>query len=92
MVQNMRAYFILNVITITCIKCMQEKTEYCYMLRRPRLISAKVLGDLFLATKIQQQRTTIRNCKKILRGSKKMVSCCPGHWQIKNGCATVYQR
>ena len=25
MVQNLRAYFILYVITIRCIKCMQEK-------------------------------------------------------------------
>ena len=78
MVQNMRAYFILYVITITCIKCMQEMTEFCYMLQKPRLISSKVLEDLFLATKIKQQETTKRNCKKIRRGSKKMVSSCPG--------------
>ena len=28
MVQNMRAYFILYVITIKCINCMQEKTDF----------------------------------------------------------------
>ena len=56
MVQNTRAYFILYVITIKCIKCMQEKTEFCYMLQRPRLISTNVLGDLSLATKIKQQK------------------------------------
>ena len=78
MVQNTRAYFILYVITIKCIKCTQEKTEFSSMLQRPRLISTKVLGDLSLATKIKQQKTTIENCKKILRGGKNMASCCPG--------------
>ena len=28
MVQNLRAYFILYVITIKCLKCMQEKIEF----------------------------------------------------------------
>ena len=55
MVQNLRAYFILYVITIKCIKCMQEKIEFFCMLQRPRLISTKMLGDLSLATKIKQQ-------------------------------------
>ena len=64
MVQNMRAYFILYIITIKCINCMQEKTEFCYMLQRPRLISTKVLGDLSLATKIKQQKTTIKIARK----------------------------
>ena len=77
-VQNMRAYFILFFITIKCINCMQEKTEFSCMLQRPRLISTKLLGELSLATKIKQQKTTIKNCKKILRGGKKMASCCPG--------------
>ena len=79
MVQNMRAYFILHVITIQFINCMQEKTEFSCKLQRPTLISAKILGDLsFAATKIKQQKTTIKNCKKILRGGKKMAFCCPG--------------
>ena len=28
MVQNLRAYFILHVVTVKCIKCMQEMTEF----------------------------------------------------------------
>ena len=75
MVQNMRAYFIICVITIKCINCIQEKTEFFYKLQRPTVISNKVLGDLSLATKIQQEKTRIKNCKKILRGGKKMASC-----------------
>ena len=55
MVQILRAYFILYVITIKCIKCMQEKIEFSCMLQKPRLISAKILGDLSLATMIEQQ-------------------------------------
>ena len=53
MVQNLRAYFILYVITIKCIKCMQEKIEFSCMLKRPRLISTTILGDLSMATKIK---------------------------------------
>ena len=61
MVQNMRAYFILYVITIIYINCMQEETEFPSNLQRPRLISTKILGDLsFAATKIKQQKTTIK--------------------------------
>ena len=78
MVQNMRAYSIFYVITIKCISFMQEKTEFSCMSQRPRLISTKMLGDLSLATKVKQQKTTIKNCKKILSGGKKMASCCPG--------------
>ena len=33
MVQNLRAYFILYVITIKCIKCMQDRIESSCMLR-----------------------------------------------------------
>ena len=55
MVKNLRAYFILYVITIKCIKCMQDRTELSCMLQRPRLISTKILGYLSLATKIKQQ-------------------------------------
>ena len=54
MVQNLRAYFILYVITIKCIKCMQGKIEFPCMLQKPRLISTKILGDLSMATKIKQ--------------------------------------
>ena len=55
MVQNLRAYFILYVITITCIKCMQDRIEFSNMLQRQRLISTKILGGLSLATKTTQQ-------------------------------------
>ena len=75
MVQNMRAYFILHVITIKCINCIKEKTELSCKLHRPTLISTKILGVLSLATNIKQEKTTIKNCKKILRGGKKMASC-----------------
>ena len=78
MVQNMRAYFILYVITIKCINCIQEKPEFSCQLRRPRLISTKILRVLSLATKIKQQKTTIKNCKKTLKGGKNMAPCCPG--------------
>ena len=78
MAQNMRAYFTPYVITIKCINCIQEKAEFSSKLRRPRLISTKILGDLSLATKIKQQKTAIKNCKTILKGGKKMASCCPG--------------
>ena len=77
MVQNMRAYFILYVITNKSINCIKEKTEFSCMLQRPRLISTTMLGDLSLAKKIKHQKTT-KDCKKILRGGKKMISCCPG--------------
>ena len=77
MVHNMRACFTLHVITIKCINCMQEKTEFSCKLQRPTLISTKIVGDLSLATKIKQQKTTMKNCKKILGGGKKMASCCP---------------
>ena len=53
MVQNMRAYFILYVVTIICRKFMQEKVEFSCVLQRPRLISTKILGDLSLATMIK---------------------------------------
>ena len=49
MVENLRAYFILYVITIKCIERMQEKIEFSCMLQRPRLISTKILGDFSVA-------------------------------------------
>ena len=54
MVQNLRAYFILSVITFKCFECMQEKIEFSCMVQTPRLISAKILRDLSLATMIKQ--------------------------------------
>ena len=55
MVQNLRAHFILYIITIKCIKRMQERIEFSCMPQGPRLISIKILGDLSLATKTKQQ-------------------------------------
>ena len=55
MIQNLRAYFIFYVITIKCIKCMQDRNELSCMLQRPRLISSKILGCLSLAAKTKQQ-------------------------------------
>ena len=40
-------------------------------------MSTKIFGDLFLATKINQQKNNNKNCKKILRDGNKMASCCP---------------
>ena len=54
-VQNLRAYFILYVIAIKCVKCMQEKIEFSCMLQRPWLITTKISGDLPLVTMIKQQ-------------------------------------
>ena len=71
MVQSMRAYFILHFITIKCKKCMQEKMEFSSMLHRPRLISTKTLGDLSLATKKKQQKTTIKIARKFSRVAKR---------------------
>ena len=45
MVQNLRAYFMLYVVTIKCIKCKQENIELSCMSQRPRLISTKSLAD-----------------------------------------------
>ena len=56
MVQNLRAHFILYVITIKCIECAQEKIEFSCKLQRPRLISPKVLGDLSFATKTKDKK------------------------------------
>ena len=66
MIQNIRAYFILYVITIKCINCMQEKTEFSCMLQIPRLISIKILGDHPLAIMIKQQKPTIKNYLQVI--------------------------
>ena len=71
MVGNMRAYSILYFITIKCMKCMQEMTEYSSMLLRSRLISTTILGDFYLATEIKQQETTIKNLQENSQGWKK---------------------
>ena len=37
MVQNMRAYFILYVITIKCINCIHEKIGFSCMLEKTKV-------------------------------------------------------
>ena len=44
MIQNMRAYVILYIITIKYIHYMQERIEFLCMLQGPRLILPKILG------------------------------------------------
>ena len=46
MVQNLRAYFMLHVITIKWMMCVQEKLELTVTSQRPRLSSTKISGDL----------------------------------------------
>ena len=78
MVQNLRAYFILYVITIKCTKCMQEKVEFSCI--KVDLDETKVDLDQNFSKSLlgYKDKATIKNCKKIPRGGKKMVSCCPG--------------
>ena len=71
MVQYMRTSFILYVITVKCIKCMQEKIEFSCMLQRPRLISTKMLEDLSLATKIKQQKNSNKKLQENSQGWQK---------------------
>ena len=73
MVQNMRAYFILHVITTKCIKCTQEKTEFSCTKTKADLnqnFRRSLLG--------YKDKATTKSCKKIIRGSKKTASCGPG--------------
>ena len=55
MVQNLRVYFILYIITIKWIMCVQENVELSGMLQRPSLSSTEISGDLPFAGKIKQQ-------------------------------------
>ena len=54
-VQNLRAYFILHVITIKVAICVLEKIELFRMPERPRPSLQDILEDLSLARKIKQQ-------------------------------------
>ena len=67
MVHNLRAYFILSVITFKCIECTQEKIEFSSMLQTPRLVSTKILGDLSLATMIKHQQKLQENCQGVAK-------------------------
>ena len=55
MIQNLRAYFMLHVITSKWMMCVQDKIEPTGMSQRPRLSSTKISGDLSIVAKIKQQ-------------------------------------
>ena len=67
MVQNLRAYFMLHVIIIKCIKRMQEKIEV-FVFYKDQNFRRSLLG--------YKDKARTKSCKKILRGGKKMASCC----------------
>ena len=54
-VQNLRAYFMLHVITIKWMMCVQEKIELSGTSKRPRLSSTKISGEPLLVAKKKQQ-------------------------------------
>ena len=68
-VQNLRAYFILCVITIIWIMSVEKKINLSRMSLRPRLISSDISRDLCLTTKIKWQhkiaQTTPRGVNKL---------------------------
>ena len=74
MVQNLRAYFILYVITIRCIKCMQEKFGFLACTKNKVDFNQNFRRSL----RGYNDQATIKNCRKILRGDKRMASCWPG--------------
>ena len=73
MVQNLRAYFILNNIKTKWIMSVQKKNELSSMSQRSLLSPIKISGDLSsVATKKEQQ---IKLQKRFLRGGKKLAPC-----------------
>ena len=52
--KNLRAYFILHVVTIKWIMSVQENIELSSMSQRPRLSYSIIYGDYSLATRIMQ--------------------------------------
>ena len=55
MLQSLRRYFILFLITIKRIMGVQEKIGLSSVSQRPRLRSTKMAGDLSFAAKINEQ-------------------------------------
>ena len=54
---------------------MREKIELSSMSQRPRVIRTKISGEFsFAATK----KSNNKKMHKILRGGRKLASCCPG--------------
>ena len=72
MVQNLMAYFILYVIAIQLITCVQEKIEISSMSQRPRLSLSIISGHISGATMIMQKH---ENYKTLAMGDKKLASC-----------------
>ena len=64
MVQNVRAYFILYVITIKCMNCMQEKSDF---LKSKADLNQNFKRSL-LGYKDKATKNNNKNCKKIIRG------------------------
>ena len=73
MVQDLKAYFILQVITIKWSIYVQEKTKPSSMSQKPRLSSTKISGDLLG----YKDKATTENFKTFCWGGKKLASCCP---------------
>ena len=72
MAQNLRAYFIIYVITSKWTVRVDEKFDLPGMSQRPRLSSAKT-SDLSLAAKVNQQQKTAKNSE----GSQKIGTLLP---------------
>ena len=73
--RSLKAYFILYVIEIKWIMCVQKKTELCSMSQRSKWSSIKISGDLSFATKKKQQN---RLQTHFLRGGKTLAPSYPG--------------
>ena len=69
MVQKLRDYFVLYVITIQLIMRVQENIEVASMSQRPRLTLSIISEDISLVTTVMQQ---YEKCKTIARGGKKL--------------------
>ena len=74
-VQNLRAYFMLRVVTIKWMMCVQEKIELTGMSQRPRLSSAKISGEPLLRS--CKDKATIK-LQESSQGGKKLASWCSG--------------
>ena len=64
MEQNLRAHFILYVIAIKWIMCIEKKINLSSMSQRPRLISRDISGDLCITTEIKQQHKITKRTAK----------------------------
>ena len=60
--------FIIYVIAIKWIMCVQEKIELSSMLQIPMWSSTKISGGFSLTTKIQQQQKIAKNFPGVAKG------------------------